>query len=37
MVLYERFSSRDEAQFQDKLLSAILFEFGGHHVNTSGK
>ena len=30
-ALYERFSSRGEAQFQDKLLSAMRFQFGGHH------
>ena len=29
-ALYERFSSRGEADFQDKLLSALRFEFGGH-------
>jgi 6-phosphogluconate dehydrogenase len=29
-ALYERFSSRGEADFQDKLLSAMRFEFGGH-------
>ena len=29
-ALYERFSSRGEAIFQDKLLSAMRFEFGGH-------
>jgi 6-phosphogluconate dehydrogenase len=29
-ALYERFSSRDEAEFQNKLLSAMRFEFGGH-------
>ena len=28
--LYERFSSRGEAAFADKLLSAMRFEFGGH-------
>jgi 6-phosphogluconate dehydrogenase len=28
--LYERFSSRGEADFQDKLLSAMRFGFGGH-------
>ena len=28
--LYERFSSRGEADFQDKLLSAMRFQFGGH-------
>ena len=29
--LFERFSSRGEAEFQDRLLSAMRFEFGGHH------
>ncbi|MBV8585639.1 MAG: decarboxylating 6-phosphogluconate dehydrogenase [Verrucomicrobia bacterium] len=29
-ALYERFSSRGEADYQDKLLSAMRFEFGGH-------
>ena len=29
-ALYERFSSRGEADFQDKLLSALRFQFGGH-------
>jgi len=28
--LYERFSSRGEADFQNKLLSAMRFQFGGH-------
>src|SRR5580698_2023133 len=28
--LYERFSSRGEANYADKLLSAMRFEFGGH-------
>ena len=28
---YERFSSRSEADFPNKLLSAMRFEFGGHH------
>jgi 6-phosphogluconate dehydrogenase len=28
--LYERFSSRGAADFADKLLSAMRFEFGGH-------
>jgi 6-phosphogluconate dehydrogenase len=28
--LYERFSSRNEADYADKLLSAMRFEFGGH-------
>ncbi len=29
-ALYARFSSRGQAEFQDKLLSAMRFEFGGH-------
>jgi 6-phosphogluconate dehydrogenase len=29
-ALYERFTSRGEADFQDKLLSAMRFGFGGH-------
>lgn len=29
-ALYERFSSRGEADYADKLLSAMRFEFGGH-------
>ena len=30
-ALYERFSSRGEADFQNQLLSALRYEFGGHH------
>jgi 6-phosphogluconate dehydrogenase len=30
-ALFERFSSRGEADFGDKLLSAMRFQFGGHH------
>jgi 6-phosphogluconate dehydrogenase len=29
-ALYERFSSRGEADFADKLMSAMRFQFGGH-------
>ena len=29
-ALYERFSSRGEADYQDKVLSAMRFGFGGH-------
>jgi 6-phosphogluconate dehydrogenase len=29
--LYARFTSRGEADFQNKLLSAMRFQFGGHH------
>jgi 6-phosphogluconate dehydrogenase len=35
-ALYERFSSRGEADFADKLLSAMRHEFGGH-VEKSAK
>jgi len=34
-ALFERFSSRGEADFADKLLSAMRFEFGGHLEKTS--
>ncbi len=30
-ALYERFSSRGEDDYADKLLSAMRFQFGGHH------
>jgi len=36
-ALYERFSSRGEADFQDKLLSAMRFEFGGHREKSASK
>jgi len=29
-ALYERFSSRGDALFQEKLLSALRYQFGGH-------
>jgi 6-phosphogluconate dehydrogenase len=29
-ALYDRFASRGEAEFADKLLSAMRFQFGGH-------
>jgi 6-phosphogluconate dehydrogenase len=29
-ALYERFSSRGEAEFANKILSAMRYEFGGH-------
>jgi 6-phosphogluconate dehydrogenase len=35
-ALYQRFSSRGEATFGDKLLSAMRYEFGGH-VEKAGK
>jgi 6-phosphogluconate dehydrogenase len=36
-ALYERFSSRGEADFQNRLLSAMRYEFGGHLEKTPGK
>lgn len=30
-ALYERFSSRDENAFANRLLSAMRYQFGGHH------
>lgn len=37
-ALYERFSSRGEADFADRLLSAMRYEFGGHkEKDASGK
>jgi 6-phosphogluconate dehydrogenase len=35
-ALYERFSSRGEADFADKLLSAMRYEFGGHLEKRAG-
>ena len=28
--LFERFASRGESEFQDRLLSALRWQFGGH-------
>jgi 6-phosphogluconate dehydrogenase len=36
-ALYERFSSRGEADFADKLLSAMRYQFGGHVEKAAGK
>jgi 6-phosphogluconate dehydrogenase len=36
-ALYERFSSRGEADFQNKLLSAMRYQFGGHLEKSAGK
>jgi 6-phosphogluconate dehydrogenase len=36
-ALYERFSSRGESDFQDKLLSAMRFQFGGHVEKSTRK
>jgi 6-phosphogluconate dehydrogenase len=35
-ALYERFSSRGQADFGDRLLSAMRYEFGGHLEKSSG-
>ena len=35
-ALYQRFTSRGEDEFADKLLSAMRFEFGGHIERPSG-
>jgi 6-phosphogluconate dehydrogenase len=35
-ALYDRFSSRGEADFADKLLSAMRYQFGGHIENAPG-
>jgi 6-phosphogluconate dehydrogenase len=35
--LYERFESRGEADFANKLLSALRFEFGGHVEKKAGE
>jgi 6-phosphogluconate dehydrogenase len=36
-ALYERFSSRGDADFQNKLLSAMRYQFGGHLEKSAGK
>ena len=36
-ALYQRFTSRGEADYQDKLLSAMRFGFGGHLEKSAGK
>ena len=36
-ALYQRFTSRGEADYQDKLLSAMRFGFGGHVEKAGGK
>ena len=35
-ALYERFSSRGEADYADKLLSAMRYQFGGHLEKAEG-
>ncbi len=36
-LLYERFSSRGAADFQNKLLSAMRYQFGGHREKPADK
>ena len=36
-ALYERFSSRGESEFADKLLSSMRYEFGGHLEQSGAK
>jgi 6-phosphogluconate dehydrogenase len=36
-ALYQRFASRGEADYQDKLLSAMRYGFGGHLEKAAGK
>jgi 6-phosphogluconate dehydrogenase len=36
-ALYQRFASRGDADYQDKLLSAMRYEFGGHLEKAAGK
>jgi 6-phosphogluconate dehydrogenase len=36
-ALYQRFSSRGESDYQDKLLSAMRYQFGGHLEKPAGK
>jgi len=36
-ALYQRFSSRGEADYQGKLLSAMRYQFGGHLEKAAGK
>jgi 6-phosphogluconate dehydrogenase len=35
-ALYERFDSRGESEFADKLLSAMRYQFGGHVERSAG-
>jgi 6-phosphogluconate dehydrogenase len=34
--LYQRFSSRGDADYEDKLLSALRYQFGGHLEKSGG-
>ncbi len=35
-ALYQRFSSRGDADYEDKLLSAMRYQFGGHLEKSGG-
>jgi 6-phosphogluconate dehydrogenase len=35
-ALYERFSSRGEDNFAERLLSALRYQFGGHDEKAAG-
>jgi 6-phosphogluconate dehydrogenase len=35
-ALYNRFASRGEADYGDKILSAMRYQFGGHHEKQAG-
>ncbi len=35
-ALYNRFTSRGESDFADRILSAMRFQFGGHHEKPKG-
>ncbi len=35
-ALYERFTSRGDSDYENRLLSAMRYQFGGHVENTSG-
>ena len=36
-TLYERIGSRGEADFADKVLSALRYEFGGHEEKAAAR
>ncbi len=36
-ALYDRFSSRGEAEFGDRVLSALRYQFGGHEEKAAAK
>jgi 6-phosphogluconate dehydrogenase len=36
-ALFERFTSRGDSDYQDKLLSAMRYQFGGHLEKPKGK